>query len=226
MPSNTSQRPSGHRDEPCPSRVLAVPKGDATQPKRHPLAGARSIRAVLWTQQPIAVHPALSRRLLGWNSMTSRLTDSGDRRPLGIPSMRIRVESRSPLGRSAKALPTRWEWQCPPADCADCWIRMPGRAPRFSITTSTASPPMATSRRASPPRLHRWPPRSDSASHPHLRQQPDLHRGRHQDRAHRGHHRPLCRIRLVQTVDWTHGDAHHYQENVAALAEVLRGTGP
>ena len=25
----------------------------------------------------------------------------------------------------------------------------------------------------------------------------------------------------VQTVDWTHGDAHHYQENVAALAEAL-----
>jgi transketolase len=26
----------------------------------------------------------------------------------------------------------------------------------------------------------------------------------------------------VQTVDWTHGDAHHYQENVAALAEALK----
>ena len=25
----------------------------------------------------------------------------------------------------------------------------------------------------------------------------------------------------VQTVDWTRGDAHHYQENVAALAEAL-----
>jgi transketolase len=25
----------------------------------------------------------------------------------------------------------------------------------------------------------------------------------------------------VQTVDWTHGDAHHYQENVAALADAL-----
>jgi len=25
----------------------------------------------------------------------------------------------------------------------------------------------------------------------------------------------------VQTVDWTHGDAHHYRENVAALAEAL-----
>ena len=29
----------------------------------------------------------------------------------------------------------------------------------------------------------------------------------------------------VQTVDWTHGDAHHYQENVAALAEVSAGAG-
>ena len=25
----------------------------------------------------------------------------------------------------------------------------------------------------------------------------------------------------VQTVDWTHGDAHHYSENVAALADAL-----
>ena len=30
----------------------------------------------------------------------------------------------------------------------------------------------------------------------------------------------------VQTVDWTHGDAHHYQENVAALAEASRRPRP
>ena len=40
------------------------------------------------------------------------------------------------------------------------------QAPRSSITTSTVSPQMATSTKASLPRLRRWRPRSDSAISP------------------------------------------------------------
>ena len=100
---------------------------------------------------------------------------------------------------------------------------MPRLAPRFSITTSTVSPPMGISRRASPPkssslaatqRLSNLTLIYDSNR---ISIEDDTKIALTEDTTARyaayGWH--------VQTVDWTHGDAHHYQENVAALADAL-----
>ena len=147
----------------------------------------------------------------------------GDRRPLGTRSMRTPRASRSPPGRSAKALPTLWEWRCPPAGCADCSIRTP--RPGTSVfdhhiyclasdgdieegVASEASSLAGTQRLSNLTLIY------DSNR---ISIEDDTKIALTEDTAARyaayGWH--------VQTVDWTHGDAHHYQENVAALADAL-----
>ena len=137
--------------------------------------------------------------------------------------MRTPRESRSPLGRSAKALPTLWEWRWPPA--GERGLLDPDAAPGTSVfdhhiyclasdgdieegVASEASSLAATQRLSNLTLIY------DSNR---ISIEDDTNIALTEDTPARyaayGWH--------VQTVDWTHGDAHHYQENVAALADAL-----
>ena len=82
---------------------------------------------------------------------------------------------------------------------ADCSTRMPHPAPRSSTITSTASPPMATSRRVC---------RSEASSLAATQRLDNLtliydsnrisDRGRHEHRPQRGHHGPVRGVRLAR----------------------------
>jgi transketolase len=94
----------------------------------------------------------------------------------------------------------------------------PRRARACSTTTSGASPPTATWRRASRRGVVAGRHPAAGQPHPDLRPQPHLDRGRHLDRAVGGHAARYAAYGWhVQEVDWLADDGT-YDENVQALA--------
>ena len=156
--------------------------------------------------------------------MTSRLTDSGDRRPLGIPSTRRGVEvTTGPLGQgvanavgmamSARRLRGLLDPDARPGTSVfDHHIYC--LASDGDIEEGVAS---EASSLAATQRLSNLTLIYDSNR---ISIEDDTKIALTEDTTARyaayGWH--------VQTVDWTHGDAHHYQEN-AALAEVFEVQG-
>ena len=110
-----------------------------------------------------------------------------------------------PARPGRRPTPSAWRW--PPAASTACSTPTPPRASRPSTTTSTRS--------ASDGDLEEGV--SGEASSiagtqqlgnldPDLRRQPDLDRGQHRHRVHRGRRRALRGLRLARPdVDWTHG---------------------
>ena len=158
------QRPPRHGDEPGAGGLPAVPEGDAPQPRRAALARAAT-GSCCRAGTPASRSTSSSTSAVGaWSWTTSRRCVPGAPRPRATPSTATPKAWRSPPARSARASPTPWAWPWPPAASAACSTPTPPRASRSSTTTSTAWPPTATSRRASPPRRPRLPAPSGSAT--------------------------------------------------------------
>ena len=97
----------------------------------------------------------------------------------------------------------------------------PLRPPRLRASRSDGDLQEGVSSEASLDRRHA----GARQPHGHLRRQPDLDRGRHRHRVHRGRRRKRYEAYgwHVQTVDWTNGDARHdYVEDVPALYEAIK----
>ena len=188
------QRPSRYRDEPGAAGVHAVPAADAPRPQRHALAGPRPVRAVVRALQPDAVHPAVPGRLRPGARRHRGAADLEVARPRGTRSSATPRAWRSPPARWARAWPRRWAWRWRRATSAACSTRTPppGDSPFdhyiYVIASDGDIEEGVTSRGV-------LAGRHPAAGQPHrvLRQQQDLHRGRHQHRAVRGHRRPATR---------------------------------
>ena len=192
------QRSPGHRDEPGPGRVPAVPEGHAAQPRRPALARSRPLRAVVRPQLDHALHPALPRWLGPRARGPQGAAHLGQQDP-GPPRARPHRRGRD---HHRPAGPGRRERR----------RHGDGRPPR----ARPARPRAAAGRLAvRPPRLRHLLRRRPGGGHqrrglldrrragarqPHarLRRQPDLHRGRHRRRVHRGRRRALRGLRLAR----------------------------
>ena len=99
-----------------------------------------------------------------WSRRSARAAHVGipdARAPGGQPHPRRRDHHR-PARPGVSATPSAWRW--PPAASAVCSTRTRPRARACSTTPSGASPPTATSRRASAARRRPWPARSSWAT--------------------------------------------------------------
>ena len=181
------QRPPRHRHEPGAGGVPAVPEGDAAQPGRPALARPRPLRAVLRAQLASPSTPSSSSAAGASSSRTSRRCAPGARKTPATPSTATPPASRPPPGRSARAsrnavgmaMAARRERGLLDPDAAE------GDSPfdhHIYAHVQRRRPRGGRQRRGLLARRH------PAARQPHadLRRQPDLDRGRHRRRLHRG----------------------------------------
>ena len=144
------QRPSGHGDEPRARGVPAVPAAAAPRPDRPHWLGPGPVRAELRPLQPDALHPAVPVRLRPDHRRPQAAPAVGlahPRTPRARPHPRRRDDhrparpGRRQRGRHGHGAALRARAVRP---------RRRARARACSTTPSGASPPTATSRKASP----------------------------------------------------------------------------
>ena len=126
--------------------------------------GPRPVRALLRPLQPDALHPALPVRLRPGARRPPGAAHVGLAHP-GPPRARAHRRRRDhdrPARPGRRQRGRAWRW--PPAASAACSTPTPPPARARSTTRSGASPPTATSRRASPARRPRSPAPSGSAT--------------------------------------------------------------
>ena len=143
------QRPPRHRDVARAGGLPALPEPHDARPRRPRLARSRPVRALVRALQPHAVHPALPLRLRPRAVATCRRCAPGAASRRVTPRCTTPRASRSPPVRSGRAWPPPSGWPSPSAASAGCSTRAPSPARAPSTTTSTCSPPTATSWRAS-----------------------------------------------------------------------------
>ena len=192
------QRASRHGDEPGAGGLPAVPEGDAAQPGGPALARPGPVRALLRPLQPDPVHPALPGRVRPGARRPQGAADLGLQDP-GPPGVRAHqgVEiTTGPLGQGianavGMAMAARRERGLLDPDAA------PGESVfdhQIYCLASDGDIEEGVSSRGVLAGRH------PAAGQPDvdLRQQPDLHRGRHQHRPDRGRRRPLRGVRLAR----------------------------
>ena len=183
----------------APVAYLLFQKVMRHNPADTALAGSGPVRAVLRPLQPDPVHPALPRRVRPRAGRPQVAADLGLQDP-GPPRVRPHRRAwRSPPARSARASPTPSAWPWPPAASAACWTPTPppGESPfdhQIYCLASDGDIEEGVSSRGVLAGRHPAAGQPD----PDLRQQPDLHRGRHQHRPDRGRRGPLRRVRLAR----------------------------
>ncbi len=192
------QRPPGHGDEPGAGGVPPLPEGDAAQPRRSALAGARPLRALCGSLQPHPLHPALPRRLgpRARGPEVAAHLGQQDPRPPGVrPHRRGRDDHRPPgpghrqRGRDGDGCPSRARPAGPQ--------RRPGRVALRPQHLRDRQRRRHRGRGQLGGLLHR---RHAAARQPDpdLRREQDLHRGRHRHRPVRGRGQALRGLRLAR----------------------------
>ena len=191
------QRPPRHGHVAGARGLPALPERHDPRPARPRLAGSRPVRAVLRALQPDAVHPALPLRLRARARRPRGAAHVGQPHagpPRGAPHhgrrdhhrparLGPRVRRRHGIGQRRQRGAVR--------------PRRQARRERPSTTTSTCSPPTATSWRASRHEASALAaPPGARQPHAHLRPEPHLDRGRHQHLVLRGRREALRGLRL------------------------------
>ena len=192
------QRPPRHRHEPGPGRLPAVPEGDAAQPRRPALAGPRPFRALGRALLAHALPPALPRRLGPRARRHQGAAHLGqqDPRPPRVRPHRGRGDHDRAAGPGRRQRGRHGDGRPPRA--------RPARPQRRARRLAVRPPDLRDLLRRRHPggRQQRGllAGRHPEPRQPHgdLRRQPDLHRGRHQHRAVRGHRGPLRGLRLAR----------------------------
>ena len=189
------QRPPRHRDEPRPAGLHAVPARHAPRPEPTRTGSAATGSCSPAGHSSLTLYIQLYLSGYGLELVRPRgaahlgLADPGPPRAPAHPRA-----SRSPPARWARASPPRSAWRWPRAASAACSTRTPrpGESPfdhHIYVIASDGDIEEGVTSEASSLAGH------PAAGQPHgdLRRQQDLHRGRHHDRAVRGHRRSATR---------------------------------
>ena len=183
----------------APAAYLLFQKVMRHNPADPRLGRPRPVRAVVRALAASRSTSSSTSPATASSSTTSRRCAPGAARPRATPSTATPPASRPPPARSARASATRSAWRWPPAASAACSTRTPPRARARSTTTiyaiaSDGDLEEGVSGEASSLAGTQQLGNLDAD----LRRQPDLHRGRHRHRLHRGRRRALRGLRLAR----------------------------